>query len=161
MVVFALERISFSMSRKTTLQAPPVDEPAFTVSAMIDVSFLLLIFFLVTSTLHKEESDLGVKFPGHEGHGSVTIDFFEVTIAADGAIVVYGETLDRDPAKRSLPRLRDWLRDYKRAANLSGDKPLVVVLADDNADTQRLVDVLNCLAEVGIPDVTLPGFKES
>ena len=40
------------MSRSKFLRAPGIDEPGLSVTTLIDVSFLLLICFLVTSTLH-------------------------------------------------------------------------------------------------------------
>ena len=36
--------------------------------------------------------------------------------------------------------------------------PLVVIDADDKVTQQRFIDVLNCVAGVGIDEVTLTGF---
>ena len=46
----------------------PVEEaePVLDMSSLIDVSFLLLIYFLVTSTLDPKEADLGMKLPTTE-----------------------------------------------------------------------------------------------
>jgi biopolymer transport protein ExbD len=150
------------MGRKHTLQAPPDDEPELSIAPLIDVSFLLLIYFLVTSTLQKREADLGLQLPTENPDSATDVQIDQMTIQVDpeGAIVVNNETLDTDVSSRSLPGLKGKLDEYKRIAELSQSKPLVVVAADDLSKGQRLVDVLNALADADIKYVTLTGFKE-
>lgn len=42
----------------------PNQDPMLDISPMIDLSFLLLVYFLATSTLEPVESDLGMTMPG-------------------------------------------------------------------------------------------------
>lgn len=127
-------------------------------SSLIDVSFLLLIFFIATSTLQPPEADLGMDIGGTGGIVHHDVDFFTIEVNSDGAVVGNDETLDANLEIRDLPQLRDRLIGYKAAADLSDSKAVVIVKAADEAKGQRFVDVLNCVARVGIEDVTLAMF---
>ena len=149
------------MSRKQTKQGfghSDFDEPQGSVAPLIDVSFLLLIFFLVSSTLLKKEMDLTmwVPEPGvpreHQPQLPVVVEVRE-----SGEIVLnpdFGETLvSMDSEERSLPVLYEHLA---MMAAVTGGKEMVVQLrADDGATHQRVVDVLNCFASVGVTSVGL------
>lgn len=133
-------------------------------SSLIDVSFLLLIYFLVTSTLDPKEADLGMTMPTNNSDGSseVEIDQMTVEVNSSGHIVLNDEVLDTDPATREVPMLLDRLKTYAESAALTDSKPMVIIAADDAAKGQRFIDVLNALADeaVGISNVTITGFTE-
>ena len=133
-------------------------------SSLIDVSFLLLIYFLVTSTLEPKEADLGITMPTSQSEGSAKpeIDQMTVEVNSSGHIVLNDEVLDTDPEVREVPLLLDRLKTYAESARLTDSKPMVIIAADDAAKGQRFVDVLNALADksVGINNVTITGFKE-
>ena len=146
---------------KKTKPLPDTDqEPALDMSSMIDVSFLLLIFFLLTSTLDPKEADLGMVLPTREvGPGlDLQVDPMEIKIQADGSIIVDKTMLDSDLTNRNLPLLDDKLQLYKSSTDLLGSQPLVTVIADDEVAGQRFVDVLNALAKVKIRNVTIAGI---
>ena len=70
------------------MQAPEDDEPGLEIAPLIDVSFLLLIYFLVTSTLEKREADLGLTLPTENPDSSavqVEIDQMMIVVDPDGA----------------------------------------------------------------------------
>lgn len=139
--------------------------PSLEMSSLIDVSFLLLIYFLITSTLDPKETDLRTSVDkvktehlAYAGPGPISIH-----ISADGAVSAGGEILDADSNVRELPNLREKLSWAQRAWKLSssaGSTYGVIVRADDKASGQRFVDVMNCLAEVGISNVALEEFVE-
>ncbi|MEM7147356.1 MAG: biopolymer transporter ExbD [Verrucomicrobiota bacterium] len=131
--------------------------PKLDISSLVDVSFLLLVFFLAVMTLQKAEAELEIELPG-EGAG-VVIDHLEIVVRPDGVIEVYGEPLETVVERRDLPRLLERLEDYKRLAEMSQAEPLIIVKADDESTGQRLVDVMNCLAAAEIEQVTLSGFQ--
>ena len=62
------------------------EEPVLDISPLIDVAFLLLIYFLVTTTLQKSEADLSLVLPGvtKEDSREVKIDQMLVKIEATG-----------------------------------------------------------------------------
>lgn len=131
---------------------------------MIDVSFLLLIYFLVTSTLEPTEADLAMTMPSTQSTSSpqVEIDQMKVEVNSAGHIVLNGEVLDTDAETREVPLLLDRLKTYAESAKLTESKPMVIIAADDAAKSQRFIDVLNALADqsVNIRNVTITGFKE-
>ena len=143
----------------------PEPDPLLDMSPMIDLSFLLLIYFLVTSTLEPVEADLAMTMPTSNSDGSaaeVQIDQMTVQVNAAGNIVLNDEILDTDPTTREVPLLLDRLRTYAESAKLTESKPMVIIAADDAAKGQRCIDVLNALADksVNIRNVTISGFKE-
>lgn len=149
------------MIKKTKPLADPVNEPTLDMSSMIDVSFLLLVFFLITSTLDPKESDLGMALPTEKKDLTENlvqdIDPMTIRIQADGSIMVEKDILDTDLSFRNLPLLNDKLSTYKSASDLLDTTPLVRVIANDEVPGQRFVDVLNALAKVDIKSVTIDG----
>ncbi|MCC6881655.1 MAG: biopolymer transporter ExbD [Verrucomicrobiales bacterium] len=143
--------------------APEVDEPELDISSMIDVSFLLLIYFLVTSTIDPKETDLGMKLPTTQSREAtqVKVDQMTIQVSAEGNVVLNDEPLETDATKRDLPLLNERLKQYVDAAKLSQSDPLVVVAADDASKGQRFIDVLNSIAKAGIKNVTITGFQDN
>lgn len=146
-------------------RAVPSDpDPVLDMSPMIDMSFLLLVYFLVTSTLEPTEADLAMTMPTSmsDGNSKVEIDMMTVEVNAAGHVVLNDEVLDTDATNREVPMLTDRLRTYVESARLTDSEPMVIIAADDAAKGQRFVDVLNALADktVNINRVTITGFSE-
>ncbi|MDF1861945.1 MAG: biopolymer transporter ExbD [Verrucomicrobiales bacterium] len=145
-------------------KAPKEEDPELDMSSLIDVSFLLLIYFLVTSTLDPKEADLGMTMPTSQSNSAseVEIDQMTVEVNNSGHIVLNEEVLDTDIASRDVPLLLDRLRTYAESARLTDSQPMVIIAADDASKGQRFIDVLNALADPGvnIRNVTITGFKE-
>lgn len=145
-------------------ELPSDPDPVLDMSPMIDLSFLLLIYFLVTSTLEPTEADLGMTMPTSQSSGSAQVEIDQMTVEVNGSghIVLNDEVLDTDATVREVPLLLDRLKTYAESARLTDSKPMVIIAADDAAKGQRFVDVLNALADksVGINNVTITGFKE-
>jgi biopolymer transport protein ExbD len=134
-------------------------EPALDISSLIDVCFLLLIYFLVTSTITPRETDLGMQLPAAApSESQPEIDPLFIRIDQSGAIHTgtgnSQQTLDSDTSVRELPLLKGQLDLYASAARAAGSKPLVQIYADGDATQQRVIDVLNALAGAGISSVT-------
>jgi biopolymer transport protein ExbD len=148
------------MARHKKHESPAPDSPAIDISSMIDVCFLLLIYFLVTSTIKPRESDLDMKLPGPYPITSAQteIDPLFIRIDASGGIFTGIDagrrSMDTDTSVRDLPLLAGELNLYASAARAANSTPLVQIHADDDASQQRVIDVLNVLAGTGISSVT-------
>jgi biopolymer transport protein ExbD len=143
------------MPRKKKMQEEPMEVPTLDISSLIDVSFLLLIYFLVTSTLEPRESDLSMELPTDSGPSSnIKIDPLKIRLTQSGEISIAEQLMADD---RSMEAELD---RYKELTDATGNKPIVIISADDEATQQRFVDLLNALARVGITTVTLSGFTE-
>lgn len=132
-------------------------EPELDISPLIDVAFLLLIYFLVTTTLQKSEADLSLTLPGVEKQDSreVKIDQMMVKIDASGAVLVNEEVSDADPANRDLPNLTERLSRYSASASVANTETQVIIDCDPEAVGQRFIDVLNVCAKADIKNVSL------
>ena len=153
------------MARHKKYEAAEEADPALDISSLIDVCFLLLIYFLVTSTISPRESDLGMALPAASpGSEQPVIEPLFIKIEASGAIytgVGAGQqAMDSDSSVRELPLLRGQLEMYSSAARAANSKPLVQIYADGGATQQRVIDVLNALAAVSITSVTFTDLLE-
>jgi biopolymer transport protein ExbD len=132
-------------------------EPGLDISSLIDVAFLLLIYFIVTTTLTKSEADLSMVLPGisSDQSTSVKVDQMVVRVAADQGVFVNDELVDGDPNDRVLPNLADRLERYAASAQVAGSEPMVIVDCANEAPQQRFIDVLNACTRAGLKNVSL------
>lgn len=147
------------MARHKKYQAEEESDPALDISSLIDVCFLLLIYFIVTSTITPRESDLGMALPAaNPSTEQPEIEPLFIRIEANGAIFTGVGTsqqpMDSDVSVRELPLLKGQLEMYSSAARAANSKPLVQIYADGAATQQRVIDVLNALAGASINSVT-------
>ncbi len=147
------------MARRYRQEGFENDEPELNISSLIDVCFLLLIYFLVTTTLQKRETDLDLLLAGDRP----TVDQLPIVpmfirIDAAGAVSTGTGTsemlLDTDTDMRDLPLLGQQLDTYATASRAVDSQPLVQIHADDATNQQRVIDVLNALAGEGIANIT-------
>lgn len=122
---------------------------------MIDMVFLLLVFFMVSAKPIVPESDIPIGLPGEVAQEeAVDIpDEARIFIQADGNVVLNDQVLDQ-PDSRQMPELVAVLDRFKKSAENAQSKALVTVAPHDSVPHQRLVDVLNACAEAGITGVT-------
>lgn len=122
---------------------------------MIDMVFLLLVFFMVTAKPIKPESDIDIGLPGTVSQEeTVEIpDEQKIRIEPSGQIVLNDLAVD-SPTSRELPTLLRTLLRFKESAEANRSDPLITIDADDEARHQRIVDVLNVVAQAGITGVT-------
>lgn len=124
---------------------------------MIDVVFLLLIYFMVTTQLLKQEADLGITLPAE-----VALDqpppnlpdehFIEVN--PDGQILLNGQPFD-DPFSITLPELKGNLVRLKQSSELAGVETLITVMPSDDARHERVIAVLNACK---VADIKMVSF---
>lgn len=147
------------MARHKRSDHPEEDEPELNISSLIDICFLLLIYFLVTTTIKKKERDLDMALPSAApSDQQPDIQPMFIKIDANGSIYVNSgpaqEILDTDSSTRELPLLAQRLELYASMARAAESQPLVQVYVEGDAKQQRVVDVLNALAKEKIEKVT-------
>jgi biopolymer transport protein ExbD len=128
---------------------------------MIDMVFLLLVFFMVTAKPVKQESDINLGLPGTVAQEeSVDIpDEQRIIIRADGQVILNDQPMD-SAASTELPALLATLKRFKEAADANRSEALITIQADDGARHQRIVDVLNVCAKARITGVTFADDSE-
>lgn len=131
------------------------------IAPMIDVCFLLLFFYILTSKPVKPEADMSMTLPGTVSQEeSVDIpDEQRITIQTNGQIVLNDLSVD-SPQSRDLPALLKTLTRFKESADSNKSEALITIDAADGCDHQRIVDVLNVCARAGIQGVTFSATAE-
>jgi len=128
---------------------------------MIDMVFLLLVFFMVTAKPIKPESDINMGLPGtvEQSEALDIPDEQRISILADGQVVLNDLALDT-PESRELPSLTATLKRFKESCDANKVEPLVTLDPADTASHQRIVDVLNACAQAGINGVTFADSED-
>lgn len=145
-------------SRIRSSQTSDDHEQRLDMSSLIDVSFLLLIYFVVTSSIDPKESDIGLTLPGKiGGSNNVEFDPMYIKVTSNNEIFLNTEKVESADSGRQVPHLVDRLRTYVDSYQVFGQPLQVTISAGDGARSQRFIDVLNALAdeEVGIQEVSL------
>lgn len=122
----------------------PAAELSLNLAPMIDVVFLLLIFFMVATTFANEEKQLELDLPAAETgeEAADQKDEIVVNITAEGDIVIDGEAVDR-------PRMEEI---FARAARVDRETP-VTIRGDRVAQLQKVTDVMDACRASGLFDV--------
>jgi biopolymer transport protein ExbD len=125
------------------------------IAPLIDVCFLLLFFYILTSKPVQPEGTLPASLPGTAlVDEPVEIpDEQIVTVLADGGVLANEQPLDPGTSP-GLPRLKVFLSRLNQNATAHKGSPLVTVDAEDSVHHQRLLEVLNACTQSGISSVS-------
>ena len=123
-----------------------VEDLAMNLAPMIDVVFLLLIFFMVATTFIEREKEMGLDLPTAESGDEAQEDIDEIVInlMEDGTIKLNGDVYDLDG-------LRDVL---SRAARANPETP-VTVRGDRKTYHENVVGVIDACRLAGLIDIGL------
>ena len=138
-----------------------VDEVDLT--PMIDVTFLLLIYFMVTTMLKQPESELSIQLPGKPQSSDVTpMDMLKVRIGDEGEVYLNGSEIE-DGFDLLMPDLVANLKTQKgmrdqlinSGAKSKEEAELKVEIESSGiAEHQAAVSVLNACCSAGVNKVT-------
>ena len=137
-----MRRRSFSSAREAD------DEQEINITPMLDVVFIMLIFFIVTASFVKE-SGIEVDRPS-----AVTAVVKEkgnilVAVTATGEIWVNRRQVDPRAVRANIERLH--------AENPQGS---VVIQADRNSTTEMLIQVMDASRQAGVSNVSIAASPE-
>ncbi len=120
------------------------EQPVLNLAPMIDIVFLLIIFFMVGTTFTQLDRDIEVNVPEVADNGSLTAppDRKLINIHQDGHI-----TMDR--RSMTLQQLKDSLREAHSQYNGLG----VTIRGDGAAFWERVAQVMNECKQIGIKDI--------
>lgn len=131
------------------------EDPDINVQALIDMVFLMLVYFMATATLIRSEADLGIRLPGMLAQAE-SVDLTDeqiVEVRENGQVILNGQELD--PANSvELPRLVAVLTRYRLSSEAARAEPMITIWAADESRHQRAIDVMNACAVAGIKNVT-------
>lgn len=125
------------------------DEIYINLASLIDIIFVLLLFFVVTTTFTRE-NQLKIQLPEAGVHNPVTsanIDRLEITISSDGKYAVNG---------RVLPQATEDNLTEALQAESKGNKDVpVLVTADANARYQAVITAMSAAGQMGFSKLRL------
>jgi len=127
-----------------------VDEAEINITPMLDIVFIMLIFFIVTTSFVKEKG-LEVSRPSNtppreikQSKGPIV-----VKIDANGNITLKGRMLERKAVQANLER--------EKAEK--PDSPLIIA-AHPDAETDALVSILDAAESVGVASVSVATIRK-
>jgi biopolymer transport protein ExbD len=128
---------------------------------MIDMVFLLLVFFMVSAKPIKQESDINIGLPGTVAQEEALEipDEQRIQIQPNGQVVLNDQPMD-SPASAEMPALLSTLKRFKESADSNKTEALITIDADDAANHERIVQVLNACAQAKITGVTFADAGE-
>ena len=118
---------------------------------MIDMVFLLLIFFLVATTFHQEEREINIALPVAASGGPISATLREIVINVDaeGGIIVSGRRIEADD-----------LRSMVSEAVAVNPEQKVTVRGDRSTAYANVVTVLDICKASGIQEPYLDTVLE-
>ena len=125
------------------------------IAALIDVVFLLLIYFMVSAQLKRPEADLGLSLPGEVAVTTqmVMLDEQIIVVDAGGQIILNNQIFSGDD-NTQLAQLKKILIRYKTASDRLGNPAAVLIDAHDDSIHERVIDVLNLCAAAKIEQIS-------
>ena len=133
----------------------------FQIAPMIDVVFVIMLFFMVMAGAVKVENELNTQLPGTAATSEPTefVDEQIITISDIGEVSLNDEPFD-SPQSTDLPQLRGTLMRLKQNADAAKALAVVTIISDEQAKYSRTVDVLDALAVAKIDNVTFTVAEE-
>ena len=120
----------------------------FQIAPMVDVVFVLLLFFMSCAGQQIIEKELNINLPSGStpNLNSIPTTPIIIDIYPDGKVQSSGKVYD-SPTSKDLPELKAWLKD---TISKFGDKDPVIIRPDPQTKHERIMDVLNAAAFAGV-----------
>lgn len=155
------------MARHKQIKTEEQGEPEMEISSMIDCCFLLLIYFLVATSLVSEKKlDISIPASNTNSSSKPPVDPGRISVKSDGSVffnddLPVGEAYNPEAkpgtseyrAQRNLEELVNALKEIKMQAESVQAEPIVMLTGAAATPHQRIVDVMAALAEAGIHSV--------
>jgi biopolymer transport protein ExbD len=128
------------------LKTHPDEQPVLNLTAMLDVMFLLIIFFVLNTKFLDDERQINLQIPQVSDPGKLAAAAQQRTINVyrDGTIML-------DQTSVTLPELTSRLAVARGQAKNLG----VLVRGDGHGELQQVADVLNACKQAGISDLAV------
>ena len=119
------------------------------IAPMLDVMFVLLLFFMVMAGKQVKEAELGVQVPGASSAISTAKSPVKMDVSPEGLVTFNGSPVDvRDDG--DMPKLRAKL---KALIEVSPEQS-VIIRPKDGAPYQNVINILNACAAERVKNLT-------
>lgn len=142
-----------------TISSVLESEDKVDITPMIDVVFLLLIYFMFLPL--QQEADIGIKLPSNTppAENLELPSEHIVEIFPNGLILLNGAPMDSVDS-REMERLSTTLSRLKLSSDRAGIDTVVKIQAAPDSPHQRSIDVLNAAAKADISKVSFAAYAE-
>jgi len=120
------------------------DEVLMDTSSLVDIMFILIIFFLVTMSFHEQETDMAVNLPETDLSLSSAVEVMVINIRNDGSYFVSDRRMDLQGLNQELLEVVRRNPDQK-----------VLVRADRNALHGQVAQAIAACRRVGISEANI------
>jgi biopolymer transport protein ExbD len=131
------------------------EDPEFglQIAPLLDLLFVLLLFFMVSVGSRNQESELGIHLAASHPATNAAQPPPVITLRIDQLGQVYWNDLPVGSA--TSPDLTELQARLTDKVNQPGEQPAVVVVPDPHTRQERLIDVLNAANAAHIRNLTL------
>ena len=131
------------------IHSPSEGNLEFQIAPMVDVIFILILFFMCSAGATKVENELSLKLPGRLSQDQPLrmLDEQIIEIEESGQIVL-------NDLRMEASALRSTLQRYKAMSDDTKSATVITILTAKNTKYQRIIDVLNECAAAKIESVT-------
>lgn len=144
------------MRRHSRRKQSPEVHLGFQIAPMVDVVFVIMLFFMVLAGQVQVENAHNTKLPGTvqvENSDTPMPDEIAIRIEEDGQVNLNDEPNDT-PQSKELPELTNTLKQLKASSVASRSEVLITIYANEQAKYERVIDVLDALTQAKIANVT-------
>ena len=136
------------------LKKKPQSKPQIPIAPLIDAVFLLLIYFMVTSSLEKQEADISFELPGtvEQEEPLELPDEQVIEIRENGQIVVNEYSYD-SPQSNRLIELQAMLTRLQESSLANKTVTQVTIAPDPKTRHAKIIRVMDAVAAAGITGV--------
>ena len=126
----------------------------FQIAPMIDVVFVIMLFFMVMAGAVQVEHELNLKLPGTiPSDTPVTIEETQIRVLDTGEVLLNEDPVG-EPGDAKLVNLTATMLKLSESAKAAESKIVVTIMADELAPYQRVINVLNSLSVAKVQNVT-------
>ncbi|PXA03095.1 hypothetical protein DDZ13_13585 [Coraliomargarita sinensis] len=130
------------------------DKTSIPIAPMIDVVFLLLIYFMVSSTLERQEADLSFQLPGSvEQEEPLDLPDEQVIEIQDGGQVVVNDYSYDSPEEDRFDELAAMLTRFREASEANKVEAIVTISPGGSVKHAQIVKVMDACSLAGIEAV--------
>ena len=129
--------------RKNTKSETTID-----IAPLIDMVFILLLFFLVTTTFVKE-SGIIVQRPQAQNSQKLAPESMRILIAASGAIYIQGKSVDLEKCRNEVSIFVS-----------RNPKGLVIIIPDEKLAVKRLICVMDAAKQGNAKEIAVATQKK-
>jgi biopolymer transport protein ExbB len=142
------QRGSMSTSAMRPRRAAEADDAAIDLTPMLDIVFIMLIFFIVTAVFVRE-TGVDVNRPDAQTDQPKSNIAVLIAITEDNRVFIDGRQIEVREARIQIERLRS-----------DNPKGPVIIQADEGADTGVAVEVMDQARLAGAPSISIATLQE-